>query len=82
MSAVATIWYGAEMLLCYLAGWHISLRFPLAALIRDLLLPAIWVEGWRGSGFVWRGTAMRVNASNVPPDMAGDMAASVRSAGD
>jgi len=70
MVAFATIWYGAEMLLCYLAGWHVSLRSPLVALIRDLLLPAIWIEGWRGNGFVWRGTPMQLDTGGLPSDSA------------
>ena len=31
---------------------------PFAWLLRDLLLPVLWIKGWR-SEFVWRGNAMR-----------------------
>jgi ceramide glucosyltransferase len=28
--------------------------------MRDLLLPAVWLEGWIGDTFVWRGNDMSV----------------------
>jgi ceramide glucosyltransferase len=37
----------------------LSVRSPLAWAVRDLLLPAIWLNGWLGSAFVWRGNQMR-----------------------
>jgi len=57
--AVAALWYGSEALLAWAAGWHLSVRSPLAFALRDLLLPAIWFNGWLGSAFVWRGNQMR-----------------------
>jgi ceramide glucosyltransferase len=59
ISAVAALWYGSEALLAWAAGWHLSARSPLAFALRDLLLPAIWFNGWLGSAFVWRGNQMR-----------------------
>ncbi len=60
MLVFAAVWYGAEALLAYSAGWHLAMRSPLLWLLRDLLLPALWVDGWLGSGFVWRGNEMRL----------------------
>jgi ceramide glucosyltransferase len=57
--ALAALWYGSEALLAWAAGWHLSARSPLAFVLRDLLLPAIWFNGWLGSAFVWRGNQMR-----------------------
>jgi ceramide glucosyltransferase len=57
--ALAVVWYGSEAVLAWAAGWHLTLRSPLAWLLRDLLLPAIWFNGWLGSAFVWRGNQMR-----------------------
>jgi ceramide glucosyltransferase len=57
--ALAAVWYGSEAVLAWAAGWHLSLRSPPAWLLRDLLLPAIWFNGWLGSTFVWRGNQMR-----------------------
>jgi ceramide glucosyltransferase len=60
---LAALWYGAEILLVYYAGWQLSWRTPLAAALRDLMLPALWLNGWRMDGFVWRGNAMDAAAS-------------------
>ena len=57
--ALATIWYGAEAALAGMAGWHLTVRSPLAWILRDILLPPIWIGGWVGRGFVWRGNQMR-----------------------
>jgi ceramide glucosyltransferase len=64
--ALAALWYGSETLLAWAAGWHLSIRSPLAFVLRDLLLPAIWFNGWLGSAFVWRGNQMRPVESGRP----------------
>jgi ceramide glucosyltransferase len=61
--AVAAVWYGAEAALAYAAGWHLSVRSPLAWMLRDLLLPLLWIRGWLGKDFVWRGNQMRAAES-------------------
>jgi ceramide glucosyltransferase len=53
--ALVAIWYGGEAALCGAAGWQLSWRSPLAWLLRDLLLPVLWILGWLGTGVVWRG---------------------------
>jgi ceramide glucosyltransferase len=55
------VWYGAEMMLAAAAGWHLPLLYPLQAMLRDLMLPVLWFEGWREARFVWRGNAMSVD---------------------
>ena len=60
VTILAAIWYGGEVLLAYSAGWHLTRRSPLLWMLRDLTLPVLWVMGWLGNGFVWRGNAMRV----------------------
>jgi ceramide glucosyltransferase len=57
--ALAAVWYGAEAALAYAAGWHLTLRSPAAWLLRDLLLPLLWIGGWLGTGVVWRGHHVR-----------------------
>lgn len=54
------IWFGAEALLARVAGWHLKWQSPLAWMLRDALLPVLWVEGWSGNTFVWRGNDMSV----------------------
>jgi len=60
VAGFATIWYGAEMALAFAAGWHVPALYPLYGLLRDLLLPALFVGALRGNGFVWRGNEMQV----------------------
>jgi ceramide glucosyltransferase len=57
--AFAATWYGAEAALARAAGWHLSLKTPAAWMLRDALLPLLWIGGWLGRGFVWRGNEMR-----------------------
>ncbi len=56
----AILWYGAETLFAAIAGWHVSARYPLTCLARDLLLPVLFVSALHGDDFVWRGNAMQV----------------------
>lgn len=58
--ALAAVWYGAEAALCRAAGWHFTTTTLAASLLRDLMLPAIWLSGWAGKGFEWRGNSMRI----------------------
>ena len=48
------IWYGAEAALTLVARWQFTFRTPLAWLLRDLMVPALWVAGLAGRSFVWR----------------------------
>lgn len=59
VAAVAAVWYGTEAALAHAAGWHLCLRSPLAWISRDLLVPILWIGGWAGRDFVWRGNQMR-----------------------
>ena len=52
------LWYGAEALMLRVMGWPAGPRDLLAAVLRDALLPLLWVATFTGRGFVWRGTAM------------------------
>jgi ceramide glucosyltransferase len=58
--AFALFWYGSEMALAAAGGWHVSPLHPLYGLIRDLMLPALFVAALRGNHFTWRGNAMQV----------------------
>jgi ceramide glucosyltransferase len=63
---LAALWYGCEAVLAGAAGWPLSVRSPLAWMLRDLLLPVLWFSGWLGSAFVWRGNEMLIQASSEP----------------
>jgi ceramide glucosyltransferase len=52
------IWFGAEAALARCAGWHLSWRLIGAMLIRDLMLPPLWVAAWLSDEVKWRGSTV------------------------
>jgi ceramide glucosyltransferase len=54
------IWLGSEYGLAATAGWPLSWRSPLLWLLRDVLLPVLWLQSWLGNGLSWRGNDMSV----------------------
>lgn len=58
---VATLWYGAEAALAWSAGWQYSWRSPFAAIVRDVLIPCLWVQAWLSNSFSWRGSEIRAD---------------------
>jgi ceramide glucosyltransferase len=52
------IWCGAEAALARCAGWHLSWRMPAAMLLRDLMLPGLWVDAWLSDEVKWRGSTV------------------------
>jgi len=65
VAITAVVWFATEALLARAAGWHLSLVSPAAWLVRDLMLPAVWLEGWIGDAFTWRGTDMSVADTTI-----------------
>ena len=61
--ACVVAWYAVEAALARTAGWPLTWRSPAAWMLRDLMLPVVWISGWVGARFVWRGNAMRVAES-------------------
>lgn len=57
-AAMLTLWLGAEARLAASAGWHVDWRSPVTWLLRDLMLPVLWVLALSGRAFTWRGNAM------------------------
>ncbi len=68
VTALALAWYGLETALVWAVRWHLTPLFPLYAMLRDLLLPGLWIDGWIGTDFVWRGNAMSVAHDSVADD--------------
>ncbi|WP_409561294.1 ceramide glucosyltransferase [Hyphomicrobium sp. MC8b] len=64
LAGLLSLWLGAEVLLAHAAGWHLRWHSPFTWLLRDALLPVLWVEGWVGDTFVWRGNDMSVAEQN------------------
>lgn len=54
------LWYLAEVVLARSAGWPASVGQVGAWLLRDALIPAVWVAAFASRGFVWRGNKMSV----------------------
>ena len=52
------IWFGAEAALARCAGWHLSPRLIAAMLIRDLMLPPLWIAAWLSDEVKWRGSTV------------------------
>jgi len=56
--ATAIAWYVPEALLAWTNKWHLSWRMPFLFILRDLLLPIIYIDAWITNDFVWRGNEM------------------------
>lgn len=62
---VLAIAYLPECLLASAKGWYLSPRSVTAMLVRDAMLPAIWVRGWLGGAVEWRGNAMTIRTREM-----------------
>jgi len=51
----AFAWYLPEFVLARLCGWPSSPLMLPASILRDLLIPMLWVGAWISSGYRWRG---------------------------
>ena len=58
---IALAWYVPETLLGLALNWHVSWRMPLLFLLRDLMLPLIYIDAWLVDHFIWRGNEMSVD---------------------
>jgi ceramide glucosyltransferase len=65
-AAAALLWYGGEAVLAGVAGWPLSARAPFAWIVRDLLLPCLYVQALTSNEFTWRGNAMTVAEDDEP----------------
>ncbi|PZF78932.1 ceramide glucosyltransferase [Aestuariivirga litoralis] len=57
------LWYAPELLLLRIAGWPRSIA---AILLRDALLPVVFIAGCAGSRFEWHGKAMTAARAPAP----------------
>jgi ceramide glucosyltransferase len=58
-------WYLPEIALAVLCRWPVSLVTPVVLVLRDALIPALWVAAWMGRNFTWRGNGIDVDAQSV-----------------
>jgi ceramide glucosyltransferase len=60
------VWYLPEAWLAWRCGWALRPISPLAWLLRDCLMPAIYVAAWANDEFVWNGH--RMNGAKATPE--------------
>jgi ceramide glucosyltransferase len=65
MILLPVLWIASEAMLARAAGWQFTVRTVLAVLLRDLLLPALWIAGWLGNDYVWRGNRIIASPGNA-----------------
>jgi ceramide glucosyltransferase len=56
--AYAALWYLAEILLTWRAGWPLGRYALILPVLRDLIMPAIWIATFARRGFEWRGRTL------------------------
>lgn len=56
MTAAFVIWYAIEWFTARRAGWETSVAAVPVWILRDMLIPAIWLAAFGSRSFVWRGT--------------------------
>ncbi|OBZ93782.1 ceramide glucosyltransferase [Pararhizobium polonicum] len=59
--AVTAAIYLPELALGLAKGWRVSLLSLPAILVRDVMLPLVWIRSWGNGAFVWRGNAMTID---------------------
>lgn len=63
--AVVALSYAGEIALARGTGWFLSLRTPLALLVRDLVFPGIWAYAFVAGEVSWRGNAMTIKTDGA-----------------
>ncbi len=58
-------WYGGEWVLARIAGWPARRRDIVAMLLRDAMIPALWLAAWRRSSFEWKGNQLSDGSRDV-----------------
>jgi ceramide glucosyltransferase len=60
-AAVVAAIYLPELALGLAKGWRVSLLSLPAILVRDIMLPLVWIRSWGNGAVVWRGNAMTID---------------------
>lgn len=67
MIAFLAAWLGLEACFLQRQGWTYSWRSPLAWLVRDLLLPVLWIRAATARTLTWRGSRMKIKSARPGP---------------
>ena len=65
VSAYLAVWYVAEIAVAAASRWPVTWQTPFASVLRDLLLPVLWICGWTGHSINWNGNTMKMDARSV-----------------
>ncbi|KQZ15584.1 ceramide glucosyltransferase [Mesorhizobium sp. Root554] len=63
--------YLPEYALALAKGWQASPRLLAAMLVRDAILPAVWLRGWLGGAVNWRGNEMDIRTKAAEEAISG-----------
>jgi ceramide glucosyltransferase len=58
-------WYLPEWALARLCRWPSDLMMIPALMLRDALIPALWIAAWLGRGFSWRGNGIEPEPAKI-----------------
>ena len=67
VSTYAAVWYLAEIATAAACRWPVTWQTPFASLLRDLLIPALWVGAWTGRSVDWNGNVVEMERSARMP---------------
>ena len=70
MILLPALWLASEAALARAVGWPFTMRTAFAVLLRDLLLPALWIAAWLGADYVWRGNHITAYRRDEAPEPA------------
>lgn len=70
VALMAVCWFGLELALARLVGWHSSRTLLFSILLRDISLPFLWIAAWVSDGFEWGGQQVSTTTTLAPVDEA------------
>ena len=78
--AYLTLWYASELSLAAGCGWPTGWQMPFAMVLRDVLLPALYIGAYTGKSFTWNGVLLSVEGPPRRRDTLDQAMAAVRAA--
>lgn len=64
-AAFVASWLFVEAVFTWAVGWHLSWRSPFAWLLRETLLPVVWIQGWLRQEYSWGGSTVVLGSRSV-----------------
>ena len=68
MILLPALWVASEAAMARAVGWRFTPRTALAVLLRDMLLPVLWIAAWLGADYVWRGNHITAYRRDEAPE--------------